>query len=89
MYINAMQGFDLIHSGLQNGLGLLGGMREDQEMYRSISATHQAYSALVGRYNELHATSVDVCSRLARALRQARQERDSLQAEVDRLRRMR
>ena len=66
--MNAMQGFDMIHSELVVGLGSLGGAQDEWRLQRSHTAAVQGYNALAGRYNELLEASEIVAGRLQAAI---------------------
>ena len=79
--INAVQGFDLLHSGFQSGFGSVVGLASEYRAARAHAATVQGYNNLVERYNELLTTSTHVTERLKKAL-------DRERAESERLRRL-
>ena len=78
--MNAMQGFDMIHSGLVAGLGSLGGAQDEWRLQRSHTAAVQGYNALAGRYNELLEASEIVTGRLQTALMRERAENARLRS---------
>ena len=51
--INAVQGFDLLHSGFQSGFGSVVGLASEYRAARAHAATVQGYNNLVERYNDL------------------------------------
>ena len=79
--INTVQGFDLLHSGFQNGFKGVVGLANENRAARSHAATAKGYINLADRYNTLLAVSTDVTERLKKAL-------DRKKAESERLRRL-
>jgi hypothetical protein len=79
---NALQNFDMLHSGFLRGLGAVSANNADSQMQRSYYAAVDGYNDLVYRYRELSAASQHTTDRLLQALEASRRDNDYLRMQL-------